>query len=298
MRARVPVSSPGAAVSVNPSAKWPRTARLGVLLVIAALLAFYLDDLRDFADDWQSQIEVEVDKGPCPKVPASRMASHYLEHLHGVEIGASTQNSFALKRSINVDFSDEHEAGMWQAKSCAPATVNIVALGDDLPFKDGTLDYVLSSHVIEHFFDPVKALKEWYRVIRPGGYIFIIAPHKDRTFDKFRDVTPVSELIDRSTGRIRISDDARPIDLAKMEMAGKKMHGPGYQVLPHQLVRNKKDARLEEGWTYYKTDDHHHWSVWRTNDFVALAKQLNLRIIESEDVDDKVGNGFTIVIKK
>jgi len=41
-----------------------------------------------------------------------------------------------------------------------------IALGDELPFKDSSLDYVLSSHVIEHFFNPIKALLEWNRVIK------------------------------------------------------------------------------------------------------------------------------------
>ena len=104
-----------------------------------------------------------------------------------------------------MDFSDE-QGGLWQHKDCEPAVVKIVAPGDDPPFKDGKLDYVVSAHVIEHFFDPVKALKEWHRVIRPGGYIFIIVPHKDRTFDKEREVTPLSELLDRSTGRLRVQD--------------------------------------------------------------------------------------------
>lgn len=59
----------------------------------------------------------------------------------------------------------------------APAVVDIVALGDDLLFKDGILDYVLSSHVIEHLFDAIKALREWYRVIKPDGYIFTVERH-------------------------------------------------------------------------------------------------------------------------
>ena len=168
-------------------------------------------------------------------------------------------------------------------------------LGDDLPFKDNTLDYVLTSHVIEHFFDPVKALRQWHRVIKPGGYIFIIAPHKDRTFDKSREVTPVAELLDRSTGRIRISDHPWPIDIPALDKSGKAKFGPDYEVPPQMLLR--RGARLEEGWQY-EEDDHHHWSVWRTNDFVDLVKTLRLNIVEVQDTDDKVGNGFTVVIRK
>ena len=237
----------------------------------------------------------EPAKAPCPQSRPSPLATKYLENLHGIEIGASTQNSFALKRSVNVDFSDE-QGGLWQDKNCEPATVNIVAFGDDLPFKDNTLDYVLTSHVIEHFFDPVKALREWHRVIKPGGYIFIIAPHKDRTFDKPREVTPPAELLGRSTGRIRISDYVRGVDIAALTTSGQAKFGPDYEVPPQMLLR--RGVQPEKGWVRYEMDDHHHWSVWRTQDLVDLVKALRFTIVETQDTDDKVGNGFTIVIRK
>ena len=56
--------------------------------------------------------------------------------------------------------------------------------------------------------------------------------------------------------------------------------------------------KLEEGWVWYEKDDHHHWSAWRTEDFVELVKKLDFKIVELQDVDDKVGNGFTVVIRK
>ena len=235
--------------------------------------------------------------GACRPFRPSPLATKYLENLHGVEIGASRQNSFHLKRSINVDFSDE-QGGLWQDKNCEPAVVNLVALGDDLPFKPGTLDYVLSSHVIEHFFDPVKALKEWHRVIKPGGYIFIIAPHMDRTFDKNREPTTVQELLDRSTGIIKLSNYAKSLGQKKAEQTGKDKLDRAGNFLPHVLVRDKLRTPLETGWVYFESDDHHHWSVWRTQDFVELVKRLNFKIIQVQDIDDKVGNGFTVVIQK
>ena len=85
--------------------------------------------------------------------------------------------------------------------------VDIVSEGDDLPFKDNTLDYVISSHVIEHYFDPIKALKEWNRVIKPGGYIFTIAPHVDRVPEEHRSITPLETFIERHRTGIRTPED-------------------------------------------------------------------------------------------
>jgi SAM-dependent methyltransferase len=279
---------------------------IAALLLAVALLGVQLFQLRDLVDEIQvklseEQVRSKKDIRPgsdlCPRTRPSALATKYLETLHGVEIGASTQNSFRLKRSVNVDFSDE-QGGLWQHKGCEPATVNIVALGDDLPFKDNTLDYVLSSHVMEHFFDPVKALREWHRVIKPGGYIYIIAPHMDRTFDKHREPTPVAELIDRSTGKLKVSNYAKPLNQKALEGTGKEKLGNFAEVMPQRLVRDKGKTPLGADWAYYDSDDHHHWSVWRTDDFVALIKQLKFNIIEVQDSDDKVGNGFAVVIQK
>jgi len=46
----------------------------------------------------------------------------------------------------------------------------------DLPFKDGVLDYVYSSHLLEDFKDWTPILTEWLRVIKPGGYLVIMVP--------------------------------------------------------------------------------------------------------------------------
>jgi predicted SAM-dependent methyltransferase len=38
------------------------------------------------------------------------------------------------------------------------------------------LDFVFSSHCLEHMHDPYNALKEWNSILKPGGYLFILVP--------------------------------------------------------------------------------------------------------------------------
>ncbi|HUJ17097.1 MAG TPA: methyltransferase domain-containing protein [Nitrospirota bacterium] len=67
----------------------------------------------------------------------------------------------------------------------------------------GTYDAVLSSHCIEHSANPIKALSEWIRVLKTGGMLVLVVPHKDGTFDHKRPLTTLEHLIldyDRSTG--------------------------------------------------------------------------------------------------
>lgn len=51
---------------------------------------------------------------------------------------------------------------------------------ENLPFKDGVLDYLFSSHLLEDFFDWTPLLKEWTRVLKPGGTLAICLPDKLR----------------------------------------------------------------------------------------------------------------------
>jgi SAM-dependent methyltransferase len=154
-----------------------------------------------------------------------------------------------------VDYIDDLTTTFKQSEieMCGEALkVDIVAPGDQLPVPDESQDFVVSSHVIEHFFDPIRAIEEWLRVVRPGGYVFIIAPHKERTFDRDRPRTALAEIIDRHTGKI----------------------SPPAQ------------------------DTHEHYSVWITEDFLEVCAHFGFQVVDSQDVDDKVGNGFTIVIHK
>lgn len=42
-----------------------------------------------------------------------------------------------------------------------------------------TFDFVYSSHCLEHMSDPIKALQEWWTLVKPCGYLFIIVPDED-----------------------------------------------------------------------------------------------------------------------
>jgi len=56
--------------------------------------------------------------------------------------------------------------------------VGIAANGEFLPFKDNIFDLVTCSEVLEHIAEPKKALKEMYRVLKPGGRLLISTPNR------------------------------------------------------------------------------------------------------------------------
>ena len=186
------------------------------------------------------------------KFPESQFAHQYLDGLKGIEIGGAAHNSFGLD-TINVDKfalgSPGHAVyAAEQFRLCGEVMpVDVVAPGDELPFPDKSFDFVLASHVIEHFFDPIKSLKEWARVARK--YIFIVCPFRDaHPPDRDKPLTTWQELLNRHNGLVEMDE----------------------------------------------TDDHH--SRWTEETFVQMLDCLSLDVADIRSPDDKVGNGFMVVI--
>lgn len=45
-----------------------------------------------------------------------------------------------------------------------------------MPFEDGSVDAVLAIHLLEHVEEPQLAVREIYRVLKPGGYAYFDTP--------------------------------------------------------------------------------------------------------------------------
>ncbi len=45
-----------------------------------------------------------------------------------------------------------------------------------LDYPDASVDRLIATHVLEHLPNPVNVLREWNRVVRPGGVISIVLP--------------------------------------------------------------------------------------------------------------------------
>jgi SAM-dependent methyltransferase len=61
--------------------------------------------------------------------------------------------------------------------------------------EDNKYDFVLSCHSLEHVANPLKALSEWQRVLKPGGMLVLVLPDKRYTFDINRTYTKMDHLV-------------------------------------------------------------------------------------------------------
>ncbi len=75
--------------------------------------------------------------------------------------------------------------------------IQYVNVGSDLStIPSEYFDIILSCHSLEHIANPIKALKEWKRVLKSNGYILFILPAHKYTFDHQRPITKVKHLIE------------------------------------------------------------------------------------------------------
>lgn len=49
-----------------------------------------------------------------------------------------------------------------------------------LPYDSGSVDRIVASQVLEHLENPIDGLREWYRVLKPGGTILIAVPDNNK----------------------------------------------------------------------------------------------------------------------
>lgn len=208
----------------------------------------------------------------------SALAHELLDGLTGLEVGGAMHNAFGLD-TLNVDrvpighpdfapYAAEQIRIGNMGTGGAVMPVDIVAPGDCIPVADQSFDFVISSHVIEHFYDPISAIKEWMRISRQ--YIFIICPQRDALeSDKDKPLTDIKDHISRFN-----------------ETAW--------------LLSQKADALVDET---RNTDEHH--SRWTCESFCKMCEWIcaqdfgiGWEVFSAEDPDRKVGNGFTVVLKK
>ncbi len=128
--------------------------------------------------------------------PESAMAHKYLDGLKGIEIGPAAYQPFGLD-SIGVVPDDQHEKDFYRLVQLRVAWAmvkpDMYGFADALDqIADDSQDYVLSSHVIEHTPNPIACFQEWNRVIKDGGYVYMIFPKREAPYgDQNRKITPM-----------------------------------------------------------------------------------------------------------
>src|SRR5688572_6100669 len=74
---------------------------------------------------------------------------------------------------------------------------------------DGSLDFIIANHLIEHLSDPIAAVRCWYRKLKRRGILYMAVPDMRMTFDRDRPLTELQHFIEdhESSAEQRIRRD-------------------------------------------------------------------------------------------
>lgn len=172
----------------------------------------------------------------------------------------------------NCDFSQNTEwadhAESYQFHNAKPAGRSYFCEGSDLSsITDNSYDFLLSSHNLEHFANPFRALREWKRIVKPGGYLIIVLPHYLHTFDRYRVPTTLEHMLQDDKDDVG-EDDLTHVDEI-MQSQGPEKRDQSDEEL-HALLLNNFQHRMI----------HHH--VFDEHNSRALLEAAGLRVLALE----------------
>lgn len=124
---------------------------------------------------------------------------------YGIEIGGPSHCFAEVYRRCrgcdDVNFSADtvwwkKEENVYRGGTRVLGKVFIADAVDLSMIADAKYDFVLSSNNLEHIANPLKAVAEFVRILKPGGYLVIVVPFKEKTFDHRRPYTAFEHLLE------------------------------------------------------------------------------------------------------
>ena len=118
----------------------------------------------------------------------------------GMSLGCGHEKR-QMERCWGLDLSRPGESGAGGRKFFG-ASPDVVGDAMRVPALQGSLDYLVVSHLFEHLVDPLEALEEWRRVLRPGGVVLLLMPDHDCSPTMIIDYTHVHAYTVGSLSRL------------------------------------------------------------------------------------------------
>ncbi len=104
----------------------------------------------------------------------------HAHYLRGVVLDAGSGGSqryksfFKFDKYIKIDIDSSHNP-------------DIVGSVENIPFETGSIDSIISTQVLEHVKNPAKAVSEFYRVLKTGGYCLVTVPQLNELHEEPHD---------------------------------------------------------------------------------------------------------------
>jgi SAM-dependent methyltransferase len=125
---------------------------------------------------------------------------------------------------------------------------------------DLSQDFVIANHFVEHSQDPIGTIKNFLRVLRPGGILYMALPDKRFTFDIGRPSTPFEHIL---------KDHIEGPSWSRLEHFREAIATYGDTTDPEELERCLEFEMNTVG--------HTHFHVWSQDDMLSFVASLRAR---------------------
>lgn len=121
----------------------------------------------------------------------------------GVEIGPGSKPQIRPAADTRVQYIEQATPDQWQKlygkdtkRVIDPSLWDLYVVGnaDRIPAAPGSLDFIFSSHVVEHLANPLGHLAYWATLLRPGGVIAAVIPDMQGCKDYVFEPSSLAEL--------------------------------------------------------------------------------------------------------
>jgi predicted SAM-dependent methyltransferase len=203
----------------------------------------------------------------------------------GIEIGALDfpQRLPRGTRIRYVDYLDEaglREAYATTLREGRPLVIpDVVDDGSRLSsFADGSLDFVVANHMLEHVEDPIAAIEHQLRVLGPSGVLYLTLPDARDSFDAKRQRTTVEHLL-------------------RDHREGPQVSRRGHYQECARLIEGHSSENVEERVKEMEAENLRvHFHVWEPRTFAGFLAALDLPF-SLELLQASVGE-FVVVLRK
>ncbi|MBS7605788.1 MAG: methyltransferase domain-containing protein [Ignisphaera sp.] len=205
--------------------------------------------------------------------------SFLFSNKRGVEIGGPSKIFLpkgifpVISVSKEVDNVNYREKTIWGETNSHFYRKTIICEAASLkPIKDKEYDFLITSNVIEHLANPLKAFLEWKRIIKSGGIMLIVFPNKDLTFDHRRRPTTIDHIIDDFKNNVDEQDLSHLIEIIEL-----------HDITLDPYAGTFKDFIIRSLKNYEYRCLHHH--VFTLSSLIKLLKEfLGMEIIYANEI--------------
>jgi len=198
----------------------------------------------------------------------------------GLEIGPGSKSYTKVESTIYLD--------KYPTREKVGERTFLTADTIEIPIKENTFDYIFSAHCLEHVPNTIKVLKEWIRVLKPGGILFLVLPHGERTFDRGRKMTTLEHHVLDYKNKANHTDSTHWEEIEK------------YCIPQEDHPWKEKALRPDGSWDFPWLADIGvlHYHVWSEVEIGKLLKYLGGEILLSiPEVSDRK-DSFMVVARR